>query len=94
MSTGGGDGGGSVDEHFGLERLKVLTWNVLCDGLSGSHPEKGGFVRAPEESLEWGNRRQVLGVAGCVSIDRTSRWVVYPSDAPSGPSGKAFLPPG
>lgn len=37
--------------------LRVLTWNVLCDGLSGSHPEKGGFLKAPEGSLDWDKRR-------------------------------------
>lgn len=37
--------------------LTVLQWNVLCDGLSGSHPEKGGFVKSPEESLDWDKRR-------------------------------------
>lgn len=41
----------------GGTKLKVLQWNVLCDGLSGSHPEKGGFVRAPEDSLDWEKRR-------------------------------------
>ncbi|CAN0176989.1 unnamed protein product [Ectocarpus fasciculatus] len=35
----------------------MLTWNVLCDGLSGAHPERGGFVYAPEGSLDWEKRR-------------------------------------
>ena len=51
----GGEGGGGEGE--GGKRLKVLTWNVLCDGLSGSHPEKGGFLMAPEGSLDWDKRR-------------------------------------
>ncbi|CAM9467327.1 unnamed protein product [Ectocarpus sp. 12 AP-2014] len=53
---GGGSGGGSV----GGKTLKILTWNVLCDGLSGAHPERGGFVYAPEGSLDWEKRRWKL----------------------------------
>lgn len=44
-------------EEVTAARLKVLTWNILCDGLSGSHPKKGGFLNAPEGSLDWNNRR-------------------------------------
>lgn len=55
-STSSGDDDAGVS-HDGNKRLRVLQWNVLCDGLSGSHPEKGGFVKAPEGSLDWDKRR-------------------------------------
>lgn len=56
-STSRRDGDDARVSHDGNKRLKVLQWNVLCDGLSGSHPEKGGFVKAPEGSLDWDKRR-------------------------------------
>ncbi|CAB1097311.1 unnamed protein product [Ectocarpus sp. CCAP 1310/34] len=59
-SPAGGDAGGGGGSGGGGERgktLKILTWNVLCDGLSGAHPERGGFVYAPEGSLDWEKRR-------------------------------------
>eukprot|EP00752_Nemacystus_decipiens_P013467 g11929.t1 len=39
------------------KKLKVLSWNVLCDGLSGAHPTRGGFLKAPKGSLDWEKRR-------------------------------------
>ncbi len=49
-----GEGAGVGGE---VKRLKVLSWNVLCDGLSGAHPTRGGFLKAPEGSLDWDKRR-------------------------------------
>lgn len=54
---GGGGGGGRGGGGGGGKTLKILTWNVLCDGLSGAHPERGGFIYAPEGSLDWEKRR-------------------------------------
>lgn len=53
------EGGVGVEEG---KKLKVLSWNVLCDGLSGAHPTRGGFLKAPEGSLDWDKRRYVRGV--------------------------------
>lgn len=39
------------------KKLKILSWNMLCDGLSGAHPTRGGFLKAPEGSLDWDKRR-------------------------------------
>ncbi|CAN0069212.1 unnamed protein product [Sphacelaria rigidula] len=50
------DAVGGLEERTAT-RFKVLTWNILCDGLSGSHPKKGGFLNAPEGSLDWNSRR-------------------------------------
>ncbi|CAN0178918.1 unnamed protein product [Scytosiphon promiscuus] len=49
--VGAGAGGGAE------KRLKLLSWNVLCDGLSGAHPTWGDFLRAPLGSLDWEKRR-------------------------------------
>jgi len=38
-------------------RFTVMQWNTLSDGLSGLHPNRGGFILAPFESLEWKHRR-------------------------------------
>eukprot|EP00903_Cladosiphon_okamuranus_P017463 g16085.t1 len=46
-----------VDGVEGGKRLKILSWNILCDGLSGAHPTRGGFLKAPEGSLDWDKRR-------------------------------------
>lgn len=53
-------GGGIAEDMLGGTKLKVLQWNILCDGLSGSHPENGGFVNAPAESLVWDKRRSAV----------------------------------
>lgn len=53
MDEGGVEGG----EVGGGKKLKVLSWNVLCDGLSGAHPTRGGFLKAPNGSLDWDKRR-------------------------------------
>lgn len=50
VNVDAGAGGGGTG-------LKFLTWNVLCDGLSGAHPTRGGFLMAPEGSLDWDKRR-------------------------------------
>ena len=50
----GGEGAGAGGAG---KRLRVLSWNVLCDGLSGAHPARGGFLKAPEGSLDWDKRR-------------------------------------
>lgn len=55
MNAGGAGEGGRAGA-----RLKFLTWNVLCDGLSGAHPTRGGFLMAPEGSLDWDKRRCAL----------------------------------
>lgn len=52
LEDGGGDGQAS-----GFKSLKVMSWNVLCDGLSGSHPDYGGFSIAPKGCLDWEKRR-------------------------------------
>lgn len=67
-AAGAGDGAGAGAQRDGEtgegagvggegKRLKFLTWNVLCDGLSGAHPTRGGFLKAPEGSLDWDKRR-------------------------------------
>ena len=33
--------------------LRVVQFNLLADGLSGMHKEKGGFTESPEGSLDW-----------------------------------------
>lgn len=48
------EGGGQAG---GFKSLKVMSWNVLCDGLSGSHPDYGGFLVAPKGCLDWEKRR-------------------------------------
>ena len=60
-SAGGGaeSGGGGGFRKGVSTRLRVMSWNVLCDGLSGKHPERGGFFMAPEGSLDWEKRRYV-----------------------------------
>jgi hypothetical protein len=40
----------------GSRTLRVLQWNLLADGLSGRHPDKGGFS-SPAACLEWECRR-------------------------------------
>lgn len=62
---------GEVVGVEGGNKLKVLSWNVLCDGLSGAHPTRGGFLKAPEGSLDWDKRRYesvfvVMGMSGGV----------------------------
>lgn len=52
IDAGGAGAGGRAGTG-----LKFLTWNVLCDGLSGAHPTRGGFLMAPEGSLDWDKRR-------------------------------------
>jgi len=37
--------------------LRVVQFNLLADGLSGMHKEKGGFTESPEGSLDWEYRR-------------------------------------
>ena len=51
------EGGVKGEEVGGGKKLKVLSWNVLCDGLSGAHPTRGGFLKAPDGSLDWEKRR-------------------------------------
>lgn len=55
---------GGVAGVEGGKKLKILTWNVLCDGLSGAHPTRGGFLKAPEGSLDWDNRRYEIVFGG------------------------------
>lgn len=57
---------GGPEAGDGGKKLKVLSWNVLCDGLSGAHPTRGGFLKAPEGSLDWDKRRCV-----CMYFERT-----------------------
>jgi nocturnin len=40
--------------------VSVMQFNLLADGLSGLHPEKGGFVGTPPDSLDWEKRRWKL----------------------------------
>ncbi|CAM9698954.1 unnamed protein product [Discosporangium mesarthrocarpum] len=54
----GSAGTGSTFEAGAMSRsVSVLQWNVLCDGLSGKHPQKGGFVMSPPDSLDWEKRK-------------------------------------
>lgn len=48
---------GSGGRASGFKSLRVMSWNVLCDGLSGSHPDYGSFLMAPEGCLDWEKRR-------------------------------------
>lgn len=40
----------------GASQLSVLTFNVLADGLA----QDGGFIRAPQEALQWDHRKALL----------------------------------
>lgn len=35
-----------------------MQWNMLADGLSGAHPDRGGFICSPVDSLAWSRFRQ------------------------------------
>ncbi|CAM9306325.1 unnamed protein product [Choristocarpus tenellus] len=48
---------GKVEIKGNTRNLSVLQWNVLSDGLSGDHPNQGGFVRSPPDSLDWQKRK-------------------------------------
>jgi nocturnin len=37
--------------------VSIMQFNLLADGLSGLHPEKGGFLGTPPEALDWDSRR-------------------------------------
>ncbi len=38
---------------FVVSQLVVCTFNVLADGLSGKHPNWGGFVLTPQYCLDF-----------------------------------------
>ena len=40
--------------------FSLLQFNILANGLSALRPDKGGFIKCPEEYLEWDYRREKL----------------------------------
>lgn len=44
------------------DELRVVQFNILADGLSGAHPDKGGFSpqTTPPASLNWEYRRLLI----------------------------------
>lgn len=53
-------------------KFTFLSWNILADKLSGSHPNRGGFTYLNDDVLDWGCRRSLI----IQEIDRSGADIV------------------